>query len=222
VLYRRTTALIGILLGVLVVAAFSAVEDDTTVVAAASPRSQVVEDPSSTTAVGPTVAATIATDDVGEEPEAAPAAAPDVAVPVAVDATVLPEDSGTGRRIVYANKAQRVWVVDENGQVLRTFLVSGRKWVPGPGTYKVFGKAEKSRSKFFPEITMDHMVRFAISPNKVNTIGFHAIPYKNGKPMQTEAQLGTHLSGGCVRLAPADATWLFNWANIGTKVVVLA
>jgi lipoprotein-anchoring transpeptidase ErfK/SrfK len=219
VLYRRSTALIAILLGVLLVAAFSAIQHDTTVVAAASPLPEVVADATTTTtAVLPTVAATIATDDVGEEPEVAP----DVSLPVVDRSTVLPDDSGSGRRIVYANKAQRVWVVDESGQVVRTFLVSGRKWVPGPGTYNVFGKAEKTRSKVFPEITMDHMVRFAISPNKMNTIGFHAIPYKNGKPMQTEAQLGTHLSGGCVRLAPADATWLFNWANIGTKVVVLA
>lgn len=218
-LYRRSTALIGILLGVLLVAALSAFDgrSATTVVAAAAASAPAAGAP----ALAPTTAASVVESlDVGAEPEAAP----EVAAPATTlaDPKVLPESSGKGRRIVYANKAQRVWVVDGNGEVVRTFRVSGRRWVPNLGEYKVFGKSEKTRNKFFPEITMDHMVRFAISPNKMNNIGFHAIPFRNGVPMQTEAQLGTHRSGGCIRLAPADATWLFNWAAIGTKVVVLA
>ena len=112
--------------------------------------------------------------------------------------------------------------MDENNNVVRTMLVTNRKFVPNPGTYKVFGKAVKSQSKFFPEIKMNYMTRFAISPNKKNTIGFHAIPFKNGVAMQTEDQLGSYGSGGCVRMKESDAIFVFNWAAIGTKVVVLA
>jgi lipoprotein-anchoring transpeptidase ErfK/SrfK len=36
--------------------------------------------------------------------------------------------------------------------------------------------------------------------------------------MMTEAQMGTHRSGGCVRQPNAKAYALFQWADIGTTV----
>jgi lipoprotein-anchoring transpeptidase ErfK/SrfK len=39
--------------------------------------------------------------------------------------------------------------------------------------------------------------------------------------MQTEEQLGTFQSGGCIRMADRDAEFLFNFAELGTTVVVL-
>jgi lipoprotein-anchoring transpeptidase ErfK/SrfK len=205
---------IGILAGVLGVAAFSAVapEQGTTVAALAPTETTIPEDQP-------------AVDDVGVEPDADTAPTTALIQPVTtttIDSTALPANSGKGRRIVYANKAQRVWAVNEDGSVARTYRVSGRKWVPEPGTYHVFGKSEHTRNKFFPEIEMDNMVRFAISPNGKNTIGFHEIPTKNGVPMQTVDELGTHRSGGCIRQSPQDATWLYRWSDMGTKVVVLA
>jgi len=65
------------------------------------------------------------------------------------------------------------------------------------------------------------MVRFAHGSHDGN-IGFHAIPIQYGRPVQTLEQLGQPLSGGCVRQAPEDAIWMWNWAQIGTVVVVLA
>jgi hypothetical protein len=64
------------------------------------------------------------------------------------------------------------------------------------------------------------MVRFAYGPGG-GRIGFHEIPNKNGVPLQSYAQLGQPLSGGCVRQTTADAIWMWNWAGIGTTVVVL-
>jgi lipoprotein-anchoring transpeptidase ErfK/SrfK len=39
--------------------------------------------------------------------------------------------------------------------------------------------------------------------------------------LQSSEQLGLPLSAGCVRQSTADAGWLWNWAPVGTKVVVL-
>jgi len=66
------------------------------------------------------------------------------------------------------------------------------------------------------------MVRFAKSCNGGN-IGFHEIPTdtSTGYKLQSVSQLGTPLSGGCVRQAVSDAVWMWNWAYVGTKVVVL-
>lgn len=142
----------------------------------------------------------------------------------------LPTKSGKGKRIVYANLDNWVWIVDENDQVVLSVPVSGRKFVPKPRHYRVFGKGEFSQSIFFPEIKMKWSTRFAISPNGKNTISFHEIPtcawtggHCNKKGlMQTEELLGTFQSGGCIRMASRDAEFLFNFADIGTKVVVLA
>ena len=140
-----------------------------------------------------------------------------------LDLNTIPPNSGTGQRIIYSNSGERVWVVDGNGKLIRAFLVSGKKGVPTPGTYHVMSQSRYTQSKFVtPVIHMEYMTRFAISPNKKNTIGFHAIPSRDGVPMQTPAQLGTFQSGGCVRMLADNAIFIFNWATVGTKVVVLA
>jgi hypothetical protein len=132
----------------------------------------------------------------------------------------VPANSGTGRRIVYANSAHRVWLVEADGRVARTYLVSGRANTPRPGTYSVFSKSPTAWAGY-DGITMKHMVRFARGTNLA--IGFHAIPRDRwGRPLQTEAQLGTYRSSGCVRQADRDAEFLYGWAPVGTRVVVLS
>jgi len=131
-----------------------------------------------------------------------------------------PEDSGEGRRIVYAVRAQRVWLVESSGAVVDTYLVSGRQNTPRPGTYSVFSKSPRAVATH-GGITMRYMVRFTRASSGV-PIGFHDLPrYANGRPMQTTRQLGTYQSGGCVRQDRAHAIQLYEWAPIGTRVVVL-
>lgn len=131
----------------------------------------------------------------------------------------IPAHSGEGRRIVYSNSSQRVWLVEEDGTIRDSYLVSGRKGVPSPGTYEVFSKSEVAFAGH-DGITMTHMVRFAHGRNL--DIGFHAIPNDGrGRPLQSEDALGEYRSAGCVRQSPGHAAALFDWAGVGTKVVVL-
>ncbi len=134
----------------------------------------------------------------------------------------LPGYSGSGRRVVYSKSRQRVWVVDSSGTVIKTHLVSGRQTPldPRPGTYAVWSRSRYTHSINNPSITWGYMVRFAWGARGGN-IGLHEIPWQYGYPVQTVAQLGLPLSGGCVRQAKPDAIWMWNWAQLGTKVVVL-
>jgi lipoprotein-anchoring transpeptidase ErfK/SrfK len=67
---------------------------------------------------------------------------------------------------------------------------------------------------------MEYMVRFA--RGRSLAIGFHSIPvYASGRPMQSEAELGQYRSAGCVRQRHAQARQLYEWAPVGTPVVVL-
>jgi len=113
-----------------------------------------------------------------------------------------------------------VWVVSADEQVIRTFLVSGRLGVPLPGNYKVFSQSTSSYSLDTPGATFRYMTRFARGPHGGN-VGFHDIPMRYGRPMQTVQQLGQFLSAGCLRSATADANFIFNWAKAGTPVVVV-
>ena len=142
--------------------------------------------------------------------------------PPTVPSWVLPANSGTGRRAVYSKSRQRVWAVDSNGTVLKTHLVSGKlKWCdPRVGQYRVFSRSRYTNSIQNPSIKWGYMIRFTKGCEGGN-IGFHEIPNKFGVPLQSIWQLGTPLSAGCIRQGPDDARWMWNWAWVGTKVVVL-
>jgi lipoprotein-anchoring transpeptidase ErfK/SrfK len=71
-----------------------------------------------------------------------------------------------------------------------------------------------------PAIRWRYMVRFVRTASG-NNIGFHEIPSGPGGRLQTDAQLGMALSSGCVRQSTPDAIFLYNWAPVGTTVVVL-
>lgn len=126
-----------------------------------------------------------------------------------------PAPPADGRRIEYSVSGQRVSLFEADGTQVSSYSVSGRRGIPRPGTYRVFSKSRVSRSG---SLRLDHMVRFV--PGK-KAIGFHAIPTRrDGRPIQSQGELGQFRSAGCVRQSPAHAAFLFNWAPIGTPVVV--
>jgi L,D-transpeptidase catalytic domain len=148
-----------------------------------------------------------------------PTEEPTTTVQLAPPDTGVPFASGAGRRVVYSKNQMRVWIVDGNNVTVRTYRVSGRFGQPDPGTYQVFSRSTFTCNIDHPNICMRFMVRFAKGPQGDN-IGFHEIPKRDGVPVQSDAQLGQALSGGCVRQATADAEYMWAFAGIGTTVVV--
>jgi hypothetical protein len=137
-----------------------------------------------------------------------------------VDAA-LPEGSGTGKRVVFSESRQRVWLVNEDEQVERTYLVSGSVYDNlDPGAFNVYSRSEDAWG-VDDSGSMKYFVRFTQGDTGA-AIGFHDIPIKDGVPAQTEAQLGTPLSHGCVRQRRSDAIALWKFAPLGTSVIVTA
>jgi len=133
----------------------------------------------------------------------------------------LPGDSGSGRRVVYSKGQMRVWLIEADGSLTRTYRVSGRMDQPRYGTYQVFSRSPYTCAMKRPDICMRFMVRFTKAFSGDN-IGFHEIPVRAGRyPLQSDAQLGQPLSGGCVRQSTADAIFMWEWAPVGTTVVVI-
>ncbi len=136
------------------------------------------------------------------------------------DAPPLPDNSGSGRRVVYDRAGQRVWAVDANEQIVRSWLVSGSKYSnEQPGTHTVYSRSEVSTA-WNGKAFLPNMIRY--QQTEIGHIGFHGIPthVSDNSPYQTTEELGTRLSGGCQRQHDLDAAFLWAFAPVGTTVVV--
>jgi len=137
------------------------------------------------------------------------------------DTPPLPPGSGSGRRVVYERISQRVWAVNGDGDVVRSWLVAGSQY-PNEvaGTHQVYSRSEMSTA-WNGAAYLPKMIRWLKTDR--GAIGFHGIPFgvNDGKPYMTEAELGQRLSGGCQRQADLDAAFLWDFAPVGTTVVVL-
>ncbi len=133
--------------------------------------------------------------------------------------TALPGDSGTGKRVVYSESRQRVWLVTEDEKIRRTYLVSGSAYDNlEPGSFRVYSR-DKTAVGIDDSGTMNFFVRFTQGDSGA-AIGFHDIPIDAGLPVQALSDLGVPLSHGCVRQKREDAVALWKFAPIGTAVVV--
>ena len=136
-----------------------------------------------------------------------------------VPSEVLPSDSGAGRRVVFSEGRQRVWLVSADEQVLHTYLVSGSLHDNlEPGTYAVYSRSSNAVG-IDDSGTMRWFVRFTQGDSGA-AIGFHDIPVDDGEPVQSVAELGRPMSHGCIRQRPADARAMWGFARLGTTVVV--
>ena len=139
------------------------------------------------------------------------------------DAPELPEDAGqgTGKRVVYQRSSQRVWAIDDDEQVVRSYLVSGSRYRNEvPGWHKVYSRSESALG-WDLQADLPYMIRY--TQTERGHIGFHAIPSwrDSGEKLQAIDELGQRLSGGCTRQAPQDAEFLWSFADVGTRVLVL-
>jgi hypothetical protein len=135
-------------------------------------------------------------------------------------APALPSRSGEGKRVVFDMTQQQVWLVTAKDKVRRTYPVSGSLTDNlAEGTYEVYSRSVDAIG-IDDSGTMKYMVRFAHGTRAA--IGFHDIPVSDGRLVQTRADLGTPQSHGCIRQWRPDAKALWDFAPVGTTVVVVA
>jgi hypothetical protein len=132
----------------------------------------------------------------------------------------LPAGSGDGRRIVFDQSEQRVWLVAANDDVKRSYLVTGsNRGNLRPGFYAVKSRTRYART-YRGGGTLEYFVKFA--QGRTAAIGFHAVTEKQGRLVYARSDLGTPHTPGCVEAWLSDAKALWAFAPIGTKVVVRA
>jgi lipoprotein-anchoring transpeptidase ErfK/SrfK len=112
---------------------------------------------------------------------------------------------------------QNVTVLDAKGRVVKTFTCStGKKGSDTPtGTFTV---AERGQSFYNSSINEGAYYWTQFYGDYL----FHSVPFNGSREMEPEeaAKLGTPASHGCVRLAVADAKWIYENIPKGTKVSI--
>ncbi|MFH0520937.1 hypothetical protein ACHBTE_27635 [Streptomyces sp. M41] len=139
-------------------------------------------------------------------PAGATPSPPKSAAPAAV-----PDDSGTGRRIVYSLRHKRVWLVDASDATRRSFAVWPGTVNPDPGSYAVSSRNEATTGSDGVEIEniLYFTAKSGISIAFSNAVDGSSPPPADGK--QT----------GGVRMRAADGAALWTFGEKGTTVVVV-
>jgi LysM repeat protein len=122
------------------------------------------------------------------------------------------------KQIVVDKSQQRAYVY-ENGELIWTFVIS--TGMPGSetweGTFAVRSKILNAYAQLWG-LQMPYWVGFYHTGYLEN--GFHALPIMPSGAVLWDGYLGTPVSYGCVILSNEDAATLYEWAEIGTEVVV--
>ncbi|MCT7951113.1 L,D-transpeptidase [Ancylothrix sp. C2] len=143
-------------------------------------------------------------------------ATPFVTLPVKADevhnkiaSTIMNLQSSKQRWIQIDVKRQRLYAWEGNKQVLALVISTGKKgFETPPGTFNI-----QSKHVFAKMEGEDYNV-----PDVPFTMYYH-----NGYAIHGaywHNNFGTPVSHGCTNLAVDRAEWLFNWAEVGTPVIV--
>lgn len=115
------------------------------------------------------------------------------------------------------NLSAQIMSIFENGKSLDSFIVStGKRGMETPkGTWAIYNKTPRAWSKEYG-LFMPYWM--AIMPS--GKVGIHELPEWPGGYKEGAAHLGIPVSHGCVRLGVGPAKRVYEWAEIGTPVVV--
>ncbi len=120
-------------------------------------------------------------------------------------------------KYIDVNLSTQIMTTFENGKLLDAYLVSsGKKGLDTPkGTHQIYNKSPRAWSKAYG-LYMPYWM--AIAPS--GKFGIHELPEWPGGYKEGQNHLGIPVSHGCVRLGVGPAETVYNWAEIGTPVVV--
>jgi lipoprotein-anchoring transpeptidase ErfK/SrfK len=115
------------------------------------------------------------------------------------------------------NLSAQVLSIFQDGKLLDSFLVStGKRGMETPkGTFAIANKTPRAWSQAYG-LFMPYWM--AILPS--GKVGIHELPEWPGGYKEGANHLGIPVSHGCVRLGVGPAKRVYNWAEIGTPVVV--
>ncbi|MFA6973334.1 MAG: L,D-transpeptidase family protein [Parcubacteria group bacterium] len=123
----------------------------------------------------------------------------------------------TAGKYIDINLSAQVMTIFQEGKALNAYMISsGKRGMDTPkGTFKIENKTPRAWSKEYGLYMPNWM---AIVPS--GKFGIHELPEWPGGYKEGAAHLGTPVSHGCVRLGVGAAKTVYDFAPIGTPVVI--
>lgn len=123
----------------------------------------------------------------------------------------------TNGKYIDINLADQIMTTFENGRPLNSYLVSsGKAGMNTPiGKHQIYNKHPRPWSNKYGLYMPNWM---AITPDGL--YGIHELPEWPSGYKEGEDHLGTPVSHGCVRLGIGPSQSVYDWADVGTPVIV--
>lgn len=126
----------------------------------------------------------------------------------------VPQDAGEICRFIYVSLAEQTLSVFQGCQlVFATLISSGQNSWTFDGRFGILYKVEYNQIAPPAESTSEYYIEgVPYFMTYAGNFGFHGTYWHD--------QFGTAASHGCINLSPADASWLYHWAQIGDFVFI--
>lgn len=120
-------------------------------------------------------------------------------------------------RYIDVNLEIQIMTIFENGKIIDSFLISsGQRGMDTPkGEMQIYNKHPRPWSGKYG-LYMPYWM--AIKSDGL--FGIHELPEWPGGYKEGENHLGTPVSHGCIRLGVGGAQKVYEWAEVGTKVII--
>lgn len=133
----------------------------------------------------------------------------------ALSAQVLGETPSQGERWIDINLSEQRLYMKEGGTTVASFLISSGKWAPTPtGEFHIWTKLRYTRMAGGSKA----LGTFYDLPNVPYTMYFYQGYGMHGTYWHNN--FGHPMSHGCVNMKTEEAAVVYNWASVGTRVVV--
>lgn len=126
-------------------------------------------------------------------------------------------------RYIEVDISQQKLFTFKNGRLVKTYRVSTGKDYPTPtGTFKIINKTGLGFSKIY-NVWLPYWMAFEYSKELRAYFGIHELPYYysgTNKIQRPREFIGAPNTGGCVALDIGDAKEVYQFADIGTTVMI--
>lgn len=120
-------------------------------------------------------------------------------------------------KYIDVNLSTQIMTIFQDGKLLNSFLISsGKRGMDTPkGEHRIYNKSLKPWSKKY-----SLFMPFWMAITSDGKFGIHELPEWPGGYKEGKNHLGIPVSHGCMRLGVGAAETVYNWAEIGTPVLV--
>jgi lipoprotein-anchoring transpeptidase ErfK/SrfK len=133
------------------------------------------------------------------------------------------------QNIIVSIDQRHLWACAKNKQVFNTAVITGYTGIPGDvtplGIYEIYAKQTDRYLSGTDGVSSWHDYVYYWMPflnNEYGTYGLHDATWRTNVDFGNISPSSPQASHGCVELPLTAATWLFNWATIGTAVTIQA